>query len=313
MRFGALIVTYNRLEKLKHTLECYDKQTIPFDEVLVVNNASNDGTKEFLEEWKSQSSKYKRTVLHLNTNTGGSGGFSAGQTYYIKNDNVDWLWMSDDDAYPESQTVEKLESFLKDKDSKQISAVCGVVKENGNINYNHRRRLNYKCHFIDNCVNCSDNDYKAAFFDFDLFSYVASAVNMQILKTVGPCDPNFFIYYDDSEHSIRLRKYGRFICLSSLEIDHDCGFVLPNARKKEILSWRDYYDWRNCIVMYKRHHISTALYLSLFFILLSFGWFVKRQYTFECVKLRLISVKDAWLNRLGKHSIYKPGFSISRK
>ncbi len=51
---GAVIVTFNRLEKLKKALASYEKQTLLPEYIIVVDNASNDGTKEYLEEWKKE-------------------------------------------------------------------------------------------------------------------------------------------------------------------------------------------------------------------------------------------------------------------
>ena len=51
MNFGVVLVTYNRLDKLKIALECYEKQSYLPKNIIVVNNASTDGTKEYLDEW----------------------------------------------------------------------------------------------------------------------------------------------------------------------------------------------------------------------------------------------------------------------
>ena len=44
MKVGVVIVTFNRLEKLKLALESFKSQTYLPSYVLVVNNASTDGT-----------------------------------------------------------------------------------------------------------------------------------------------------------------------------------------------------------------------------------------------------------------------------
>lgn len=53
----VLIVTYNRLNKLKKSLEAYDKQIVLPKRIVVVDNCSNDGTKEYLVEWEQQKRK----------------------------------------------------------------------------------------------------------------------------------------------------------------------------------------------------------------------------------------------------------------
>ena len=49
---GCVIVTFNRLEKLKKTLNIYARQSLLPLYLIVVNNASTDGTDKYLEEWK---------------------------------------------------------------------------------------------------------------------------------------------------------------------------------------------------------------------------------------------------------------------
>ena len=51
MKIDAVVVTYNRLAKLKKVLESFDKQTLIPGTIVIVNNNSNDGTFEFLNEW----------------------------------------------------------------------------------------------------------------------------------------------------------------------------------------------------------------------------------------------------------------------
>ena len=43
MKFGVIIVTYNRLELLKECINCVLGQTVPFSRVCIVDNHSSDG------------------------------------------------------------------------------------------------------------------------------------------------------------------------------------------------------------------------------------------------------------------------------
>ena len=54
MKIGVVIVTYNRLDKLKIALKSYENQKIKPKYILVVNNNSTDGTKEYLDSWKQE-------------------------------------------------------------------------------------------------------------------------------------------------------------------------------------------------------------------------------------------------------------------
>ncbi len=86
----AIVVTYNRLVCLARTLEAL--RGFPLD-IVVVDNASTDGTREFLEAAQGIHS------LFLEENRGGSGGFAAGMRWACAR-GYRWLWVMDDDVVP---------------------------------------------------------------------------------------------------------------------------------------------------------------------------------------------------------------------
>ena len=70
MELGVVIVTFNRLEKLKEALKAYEMQTRRPDRILVVDNCSTDGTDAYLQKWlndKEQGNKkpVRKTILRL--------------------------------------------------------------------------------------------------------------------------------------------------------------------------------------------------------------------------------------------------------
>ena len=71
-RVCAVLVTFNRKTLLRTCLNSLLKQTRPIDQILIVDNASSDGTPELLREEFPQ-----LPLLRLDRNTGGAGGFSA--------------------------------------------------------------------------------------------------------------------------------------------------------------------------------------------------------------------------------------------
>ena len=52
---AAVIVTYNRKELLGENIQMLLKQTYPFDQIIIVDNCSTDGTDEYLQKngWKN--------------------------------------------------------------------------------------------------------------------------------------------------------------------------------------------------------------------------------------------------------------------
>lgn len=94
MNYVVVIVTYNRLPLLKECLKQIDAQSLKFNEMVVVNNCSTDGTAEFLHEYAKHRNDI--TIITTKQNLGGSGGFELG----IRSvpDKADYVLLIDDDA-----------------------------------------------------------------------------------------------------------------------------------------------------------------------------------------------------------------------
>ncbi|GAA5178447.1 glycosyltransferase family 2 protein [Modicisalibacter zincidurans] len=99
----AVILTYNRKELLKRCLDAIYSQTRPCDGVIVVDNASHDGTQQQLLEANYPSLK----VYVLSRNIGASGGFNAGFRLAYRNE-ADFVWMMDDDVIPKPNALQNL-------------------------------------------------------------------------------------------------------------------------------------------------------------------------------------------------------------
>ncbi len=242
MRVCAVVVTYNRQELLVECLKALQQQTRPLDQILVVDNASTDGTAEFVKE------NYPDLVLlELNQNLGGAGGFNAGMQWAFDND-FDWAWVMDDDALPLENSLACLKPFLEQyKDS--ISVLCSrLVQQTPN---------NLQCDEQIKVIN------KAMFVGF--------AVSRKAIEQVGLPRKDFFIYTDDSEYCLRIRKArGNIYQINSSLILH-ADWKLSKQNKainifgKEFLlypilpAWKKYYLARNRILIGRTH--SARLYI----------------------------------------------------
>ena len=99
----AVVVTWNRRALLERCLAHLMAQTRPCDGVIVVDNASDDGTAEMLADaWAGRA-----TVVRMATNTGGAGGFNAGVRAAMKA-GAERLWLMDDDVLAAPDALEAL-------------------------------------------------------------------------------------------------------------------------------------------------------------------------------------------------------------
>ena len=106
-RVVAVVVTYNRLTLLQRLLDRL-VHSDQLAEILVIDNASTDGTREWLAAPGPLGER--GPVVHhrtLATNTGGAGGFHTGLQWAIARD-ADLIWLMDDDGIPDPDCLELL-------------------------------------------------------------------------------------------------------------------------------------------------------------------------------------------------------------
>lgn len=95
----ALVVTHNRKALLEECLQRLLEQTHRPAEVLVLDNASTDGTEAMVQQQFPQ-----LRYVRLPENTGAAGGFHHGLAL-ARNLEHDWIWLLDDDAHPEPESL----------------------------------------------------------------------------------------------------------------------------------------------------------------------------------------------------------------
>ncbi|MFT4286872.1 glycosyltransferase family 2 protein [Nocardioides sp.] len=108
-RVAAVVVTYNRLPLLRRLLERLDAID-GLDEVLVVDNASTDGTGEWLAAFDDPDDEHPGTPVRARTladNTGGAGGFAEGLAWAMER-GADLAWLMDDDGVPAPDCLQRL-------------------------------------------------------------------------------------------------------------------------------------------------------------------------------------------------------------
>lgn len=193
---AILVVTYNRKNMLLENIKAILKQTYPKFDYYVIDNASTDGTEDYIKEIIQSDTRLH--YIRLNKNYGGAGGFSYGMNYVLCH-NYDYSWIMDDDAMPKPDAlkvlVEKAEKLGKDKFSFLAS---NVLWKDGTP------CLMNTC--IPSRMDKGRNDQsKLGLMNIDYASFVGCFVNNLVAKEVGLPISEFFIYMDDIEYTLRLK------------------------------------------------------------------------------------------------------------
>ena len=103
-KYAVVIVTYNREKLLRECIRQVEVQTVPANKIVIVNNASTDGTAAYLSRLTAMG---KYHIINCTKNIGGAGGFAMGLSKIVSYD-VDCILFIDDDAMLSPDYMKKL-------------------------------------------------------------------------------------------------------------------------------------------------------------------------------------------------------------
>lgn len=280
----AVVVTYNRRELLRRCIEHLRSQTCLLDNIIVVNNGSSDGTKEWMDE------QADLEVIHQE-NVGGAGGFYRGIEYAFEK-GYDWIWCMDDDVYPEADCLERL---LKQDDA-QTGILCPLRKQEGKWYRSEVKHFNLRNPFLHlHYYALEKEDWIGKdYVTIEGIAFEGPLIKREVVERIGLPNKELFLLYDDSDYSYRT-------VLAGYKVKFVTGAVLNKElfREKDDASqlirknkWKFYYHIRNSTYFNRK-------YGNNFFVchLRPFGLFVK----YECIVLRNIlfnnkyELKDLWI------------------
>lgn len=236
----AILVTYNRLELLKESVQAVLNQTAAVSHVVIINNASNDGTKEFLEKLESK----KIIVFNSPKNIGGAGGFNLGLKIAYTDTDDTYFWLMDDDTVVGKSANER---FLKH--CEQLHDKFGFLCSN----------VRWKDDTPTNVPITSTNWPKLAsqgLIEVDYGSFVSLFVNREVIAKVGLPIADFFLWFDDNDYSLRLRRIYPAYFMSDVLVVHKSNTnkvavgILDDTPKRIN---RYFYFYRNMLYLWKKH------------------------------------------------------------
>jgi len=279
IKLVALIVSYNRKNKLKKAIETWLRTNVY--KIVVVDNNSTDGTIDYL---KSISANNKKVITIFNKkNLGGSGGFYKG-LFFIQNSlSYDWVVLHDDDAYPD---IASIQYFILNKNPFPEKAyMSAVYTPSGQVSPMNIPSFNpfssFKL-FIKTMLRGSKGFHlDTRFYDsfgeveIDFASFVGLFLSKKIISSVGFPKKVFFIYADDLEYSLRIRKKGfKIIFDPNLIFYHDIE-TFKDRKKIYKPMWKAYFTIRNNIYLYRK--ISGKLF-PFILVVKYIEWLMKLPY-----------------------------------
>lgn len=194
MRVVAVVVTFNRLTLLQRLVARL--QEVPeVDEILVVDNASSDGT----AEWLAATGVAHRT---LPENRGGAGGFHDGLAWAMER-GAELAWLMDDDGLPDADCL----GILLDRrehfdfwgpvvvDEADPDRLVFPIRLPGGTRVVH--------HMADVTAAAVDGVIRDVVIPFN-----GVLVTRDLVSRIGLPREEFFIWGDDHEYRLRAERAG---------------------------------------------------------------------------------------------------------
>lgn len=255
-------VTYNSSGFLRRLVEAVAQLSYPVKKIVAVDNASTQEHKLKNEQLASEFPFLE--IIESSENLGGAGGFEKGIRYILdRNYACDWIWIMDDDAFPQKDC---LEALIKYKDLDNIGALCPLIYGNELKKFqlmhhkNMSRFLNYDCQAVNSVEQIDDVT------EIQSNAFVGPLVKKNVVLDVGVPDGRLFIYGDDTEYMYRIsRKYKVYLVKGAVINHRDVvekqGAVNPKAY------WKEYYKFRNRLLFVDEYGTSiTKRFVGKFLI-----------------------------------------------
>jgi GT2 family glycosyltransferase len=233
---GIIVVTYNRLSLLKEVIDSLRGQTYEDYKIVVVNNGSTDGTKEWLES-------QDEIISITQENLGSSGGFFAGMKY-VAEAGYKYCWVMDDDVICTPDALEELIKAIQVK--KDIGFVCSKVVgidaySPMNVpTVDTRPTKNGYANWFD-CVDDYMVKVRAA-------TFVSVLLPTERIYELGLPYKEFFIWGDDTEYTSRItNKYDSYVACKSVVVHKRAlqGALSLNSEKDKNRLKNYFYMYRN--------------------------------------------------------------------
>jgi GT2 family glycosyltransferase len=205
---GAVVLHYRNWPVVAETLRALQNQSRPPDHVVLVDNASGDGSASAI-----RAAFPDLTVLEVDRNDGYSAGMNAGVR--VLPDDVDVLLLLTHECVLDRDALDTLVAELR-ADSR-----CGAVgpllrlRSRAGAVWSAGGRLDVApprpWHMRDNVATDSDRGSAADWLDG-----AAVLVRANALRSVGGLDERYFLYYEDLDLCLRMQRAGYTVrCVSA--------------------------------------------------------------------------------------------------
>jgi len=212
-KVSIILVTYNNLDFTKACLDSMKKYNNYSNcEIIVVDNLSQDGTREYLTEYEKNHSNFKAILHDCNS------GFSAGNNIGIKASKGEYIILLNNDTVVTPNWIQNLIKHFK------LDNNIGMVGPRTN-NIGNESRLETHYTKSEEMIEESysiyyDNIDKQ--YNISILAFFCVAITREIIEKIGLLDEAYGIgMFEDDDYCMRVKEQGyKLICADDVFIHH---------------------------------------------------------------------------------------------
>ena len=248
MNITAVIVTHNRLDDLKKCVVSLQIQTHHLIRIVVVNNGSRDGTKEWLD------SQAGVEPIHQ-ANLGSGAGLKVGFERAVEM-GADLIYALDDDARPKEDAVEKVLSVwmrLSDTGNWVLTSLCTdpLTGQTGPVSVVLPGAPRHPQKMIINIKDAPPELIHDGVFQNWGHFFLGALIPAKIIREIGFPRPELFIRGEDYEYLLRCLRHCRVGVVFDSILYHP--MVVNPPKTSQRLTLKDYYDIRNKLLINREY------------------------------------------------------------
>lgn len=214
----VIVLNYNGKNCISKCLNSIYQSDYPNFEVIVVDNASNDGSFEEIRQ------KFQTTnLIRNNANLGFAAGNNVGIRYALEKF-ADYVFLLNNDATVERGTLSEI---VNQAEKSHLPISSPLIYKNGKIWFEGGKIIWSRMRAIHSKIKASKEPFACEYV-----TGCAMLIHKQVFKTIGLFDEKFFLYYEDADFCFRAKQQGfKSYIIPSGKVSHEEASESENGAK----------------------------------------------------------------------------------